>query len=115
MAVSYTHLDVYKRQMLEVFADKGTFACAQVVYPTKPYNRIAIEAVSYTHLITIDSKQKGCLTWEETLVLGENVSLEEVYRRAQSLNRHDVCNMQYTSGTTGFPKGVMLTLSLIHI
>ncbi len=22
---------------------------------------------------------------------------------------HDVVNMQYTSGTTGFPKGVMLT------
>jgi fatty-acyl-CoA synthase len=37
------------------------------------------------------------------------VPIEEVYRRALAINRHDVCNMQYTSGTTGFPKGVMLT------
>ena len=35
--------------------------------------------------------------------------IEEVYRRANAINKHDVCNMQYTSGTTGFPKGVMLT------
>ena len=32
-----------------------------------------------------------------------------VYHRMAMINRHDVCNMQYTSGTTGFPKGVMLT------
>ncbi len=61
------------------------------------------------NIITVDSKQKGCLTWDEAIVLSEKVPVEEVYRRALSINRHDVCNMQYTSGTTGFPKGVMLT------
>ncbi|NLY43408.1 MAG: AMP-binding protein [Clostridiaceae bacterium] len=61
------------------------------------------------NIITIDSKQKGCLTWDEAMALADKVPIEEVYRRAMSINRHDVCNMQYTSGTTGFPKGVMLT------
>lgn len=61
------------------------------------------------NVITVDSRQKGCLTWEEAIEMADKVPIEEVYRRAVSINKHDVCNMQYTSGTTGFPKGVMLT------
>lgn len=61
------------------------------------------------NIITVDSKQKGCLTWDEAIALSEKVPVTEVYRRASSLSKDDVCNMQYTSGTTGFPKGVMLT------
>lgn len=61
------------------------------------------------NIITVDSKQKGCLTWEDAISKSELVPIEEVYRRANAINKHDVCNMQYTSGTTGFPKGVMLT------
>jgi fatty-acyl-CoA synthase len=61
------------------------------------------------NIITIDSKQPGCLTWDEAISLADRVPLDTVYRRAYSINKHDVCNMQYTSGTTGFPKGVMLT------
>jgi fatty-acyl-CoA synthase len=61
------------------------------------------------HIITIESKQKGCLPWEESLALAERVPLYDVYRRAAAIHKDDVCNIQYTSGTTGFPKGVMLT------
>lgn len=61
------------------------------------------------HIITVDSRQNGCLTWNDAIALAEDVPPEEVYRRAAAIHKHDVCNMQYTSGTTGFPKGVMLT------
>lgn len=61
------------------------------------------------NIITVDYKQKGCLTWEEAMQRSSKVSIEEIYRLAAAVDPHDVCNMQYTSGTTGFPKGVMLT------
>jgi fatty-acyl-CoA synthase len=61
------------------------------------------------NIINCESKQPGCYTWEDAIALSERVPIEEVYRRENSIDKHDVCNMQYTSGTTGFPKGVMLT------
>ncbi|MBP3448550.1 MAG: AMP-binding protein [Clostridia bacterium] len=60
-------------------------------------------------IVVGEKKYPGCYTWEESVALKDKVSIEEVYRRQAAINKHDVCNMQYTSGTTGFPKGVMLT------
>ena len=61
------------------------------------------------HVITVGFKQPGSMTFKESLELGKRIPLDEVLRRAKEVDIHDVCNMQYTSGTTGFPKGVMLT------
>ena len=61
------------------------------------------------NVITVDSENPGCFTWESANALAEKVPVEEVYARAKQVRKDDVCNMQYTSGTTGFPKGVMLT------
>ncbi|MBR5372867.1 MAG: AMP-binding protein, partial [Oscillospiraceae bacterium] len=61
------------------------------------------------NVITIESKQPGCYTWEEAVAKHTEVPLTEVERRRRAINKDDVANMQYTSGTTGFPKGVMLT------
>ena len=43
------------------------------------------------------------------MAMGEEVTDAELASVESTLDRHDVINMQYTSGTTGFPKGVMLT------
>ncbi len=61
------------------------------------------------NVVTVGFSMQGCLTWEQMLDRAEEVPYEEVRRRASLVKPDDVCNMQYTSGTTGFPKGVMLT------
>ena len=61
------------------------------------------------NVVTVDFELPGALTFEESLTYAEKTPIEIVYQRMAMINRHDVCNMQYTSGTTGFPKGVMLT------
>lgn len=54
-------------------------------------------------------KLPGMFTWDEVMALADQVGDEDLQARQDSLDPYDVINMQYTSGTTGFPKGVMLT------
>ena len=54
-------------------------------------------------------KHRGMYSMPELLALSRVTSEEDFRARQASLDPHDVVNMQYTSGTTGFPKGVMLT------
>jgi fatty-acyl-CoA synthase len=54
-------------------------------------------------------KYRGMYNTAEILLLGENTEDDEFQRLRKAVTCHDVVNMQYTSGTTGFPKGVMLT------
>lgn len=61
------------------------------------------------NIVTVGYEQEGCITWEQAMDKSGEVPVEEVYRMASLVRKDDVCNMQYTSGTTGFPKGVMLT------
>lgn len=58
-----------------------------------------------------DKRHPGMYLWDDILKLSGSVSEKALDHRMERLKEHDVINMQYTSGTTGFPKGMMLTHS----
>lgn len=72
-----------------------------------------LESETFPYLKNIiyigDDEQKGMFQFKDLVELGQTISDEALEKRLNSLDPHDVINMQYTSGTTGFPKGVMLT------
>ncbi len=64
------------------------------------------------HIVMIDgdpSGVDGVMTWQEFMAKGTNIADEEFYARASELRPGDVASLVYTSGTTGIPKGAMLT------
>ncbi|MFA6676150.1 MAG: AMP-binding protein [Bacteroidales bacterium] len=54
-------------------------------------------------------KHRGMFNTSELITLGQFTHKEELKKLRAQVSCYDVINMQYTSGTTGFPKGVMLT------
>jgi fatty-acyl-CoA synthase len=58
-------------------------------------------------------KHRGMYSVPELLLLGTHRPEAELRAALAATDCNDVINMQYTSGTTGFPKGVMLTHSNI--
>ncbi|KGX91497.1 AMP-binding protein [Pontibacillus marinus] len=60
-------------------------------------------------IVLSDEEYENMYSWQEVINQGESISDDQLKQRHQELNYKDVINMQYTSGTTGFPKGVMLS------
>ena len=105
--------DTHTLVMIDGFKDSDYVGIIKELCPelkeSEPGNLHSKRLPVLRNIITVDSKQPGCYTWEEAQVLADSVPQSEVEARRRSIDKHDVCNMQYTSGTTGFPKGVMLT------
>ncbi len=91
----------YKEIIEELCPEFKTLQAGKPLYSKKlPFLR---------NVVTVGFNMDGCLTFEQMLSRASLIPIEEVKRRASLVKPDDVCNMQYTSGTTGFPKGVMLT------
>jgi len=89
----------------------------QTVYELVPelrtQERGRLSAPRFPHLKRVCflglEKHRGMYSIPEVLALSAMTDGADYRARQAELDPHDVVNMQYTSGTTGFPKGVMLT------
>lgn len=77
-------------------SEKGNLNC-----PSLPHLKRFIRLDEGTH--------EKMYNWDEVMAKSDEISDEALFAISESLSNHDVVNIQYTSGTTGFPKGVMLT------
>ena len=76
----------------------------------KPGNLKSKKFKNLTTIISMTSSEvNGIYDWSEFLGLSKNVDDEELQIRENSLDTDDAINIQYTSGTTGFPKGATLS------
>ena len=79
----------------------------------KTQQRGYINCEKFPHLKNViyigQEKKKGMYNTAEIILLGSTKSDNILKDARTKFDCHDVCNMQYTSGTTGFPKGVMLS------
>ncbi|OQB11818.1 MAG: Long-chain-fatty-acid--CoA ligase [Firmicutes bacterium ADurb.Bin193] len=105
--------DTHTLVMIDGYKDSDYVAIINEICPelatSEPGKLNSARLPMLKNVITVDSRQKGCYFWDDAMQLGKQVS-DKAFRAAiASIKKDDVCNMQYTSGTTGFPKGVMLT------
>ena len=64
------------------------------------------------HIVILDGASdpsNGVLSWDEFLSKGSAVTQEQLDARAAQIRPDDVASLVYTSGTTGVPKGAMIT------
>lgn len=82
------------------------------------HTELSIDALPNLHRVILydpadaihtETPAPGFTSWQELIQAAETVSDEELNAQTARLDRDDVINIQYTSGTTGFPKAVMLT------
>ena len=88
-------------------------ALYRVIPELEKSSKGALSCEKFPHLRRVmslsDIPHPGILSMSEILARADEVSIED-YKACEALVKpYDVVNMQYTSGTTGFPKGVMLT------
>ncbi len=106
--------DMKALAIIDTFRDVDYIKIIRELVPeTLTHQRGYLESAEFPRLKSLlymgPEKHRGFYSMPELLVLGENMPDEPLRALTASLHVDDPINMQYTSGTTGFPKGVMLT------
>jgi len=100
--------------LVDRFKTSDYFAMLQEVCPEVSQAREGhVNCPAFPQLRAVVAMQgtppQGVLTWEAMVASGSSVSPEQIAALEAQLSPQQPINIQYTSGTTGFPKAAMLS------
>lgn len=101
--------------LIDRYRDSSFYDTVRDVVPEldaqEPGKLVSSKLPVLKNIIYIGTKENtpGMFKFSDLIKIGEGIPERDLDDRMKSLSDDDVINMQYTSGTTGFPKGVMLT------
>ena len=101
--------------LIDAYRDTSFYETARRILPELDHHRPGelvsknLPLVKNVFYIGKRESTPGMFKFSDLIKMGEKILDQDLDARMQSLTDDDVINMQYTSGTTGFPKGVMLT------
>jgi fatty-acyl-CoA synthase len=101
--------------LIDSYRDTSFYDTVRNIIPEvdgcKPGSLVCAKLPLMKNVVYIGGKVNtpGMFKFEDLTNIGKRITDQELEERMTSLDDQDVINMQYTSGTTGFPKGVMLT------
>ncbi|TAN56534.1 MAG: AMP-binding protein, partial [Betaproteobacteria bacterium] len=98
----------YVAMLLELLPELRTAAPASLTGKSLPQLRRVV-LVDPARPDATARPHAGFTLWQEVLAAADTVSSGALQQTSDALDRDDPINIQYTSGTTGFPKAVVLT------
>lgn len=106
--------DLHTLAIISEFKDSDYVAMVNELIPelrTQQRSKLSSQRFPFLKNVVFigPEKHRGMYNTPELLLIGAQQSDNELIRIKSTITCWDVVNMQYTSGTTGFPKGVMLT------
>ncbi len=100
--------------LVDRFKSSDYFTMLAEICPTLAQTRAgesrSPEFPQLRHVVTMTTAPlAGAMSWNDLSRLGEQTPAKELANRTAQLAPHEPINIQYTSGTTGFPKAAMLS------
>ncbi|MRR16128.1 MAG: AMP-binding protein [Deltaproteobacteria bacterium] len=101
--------------LIDAYRDTSFYNTVRRILPEldhhQPGQLVSSQLPLMKNVVYIGARENtpGMLGFSDMIKKGAAVSEADLEGRMASLHADDVINMQYTSGTTGFPKGVMLS------
>lgn len=93
----------------------GRHSVVEVLETMSPSPKVNGRSESLEEVLILRGEYSNFKTYNDVVKKGSELPMDALLNREGELSPHDVCNLQFTSGSTGNPKAAMLTHQYVTV